>query len=365
MGVRDGIRALGPLVIAVLACGVLLVPGSAVAATVVNGNFESGNLNGWHVHRALEAGNWFAYEGSAEPLSEKRGDGRIQPPPEGNFAAIADEIDPDTLVLSQEIALEPGLEHHLSLLAYYDSYVPIAVPTPDTLSAESGQLEGQANQQFRIDVMKPGTPIESLDPADILMTVFQTNPGDPQRLPPTKLTANLSPFAGQTVRLRIAVAAHEEVLAAGVDAVSITSNLPGQPPGGSKNQGSKSPGSTLLRFGKAKLNPGNGTATLPVKVPGPGMLKAQDGSAAGSGSKAIASAASKSKALIKPVTARAKAAGTVTIHLQPTGAAHAILSHKHKLRVKVEVTYTPTGGSAHTATVPVTLKLNRGPRQPR
>jgi hypothetical protein len=307
----------------------LLAPSGAAAATVVNGDFESGTLRGWHVHLEMGGGNWFAYKGTHEPVADKRGGKAIPAPPQATYAAIADALTPDTLILSQDIALEAGLEHRLSLLVYYDSRAPIAVPTPDTLSTNEEDLEGRANQQYRIDLMRPGAPIESIDPADILRTIFRTLPGDPRELGPTRLSADLTPFAGQTVRLRIAVAIHEEVFAAGVDAVSITSSPPGQP---------KHDGPQRFSVGKAKANRKNGTATLPVRVPGPGRLKAYG-------------------RLIKPVAVRAAAAGTVKLLLRPKPSARAILQRKHRLRAKVTVTYRPSDASSEAASVPVIFKL--------
>jgi hypothetical protein len=340
MSVRGGNWRLTPLGLAAVACLGLLAPGSALAANVVNGDFESGTLDGWQVHRALEAGNWFAYSGSAEPISEKRADGPIQAPPQGRYAAIVDEVNPDTLILSQDVALGAGLSHRLNLLAYYRSYVPIAAPEPDTLSADGEALAGQANQQYRIEVMKPTAPIESVDPADILLTVFRALPGAPKAMAPTRLTADLSPFAGQTVRLRVAVAAHEEVLTGGVDAVAVESAPPGQLPPLKKG------GSAQLSFGKAKANPSNGSATLPVRVPGAGLVKAK-------------SAAK----MIRPTKVRAAGAGTVKLVLKPTSKALTTLRKKRRLRVKVAVTFEPKGGRPETATVFVLLKLKAVPRR--
>lgn len=351
MNVRGANRCLVPFVAALLA---LLAPNGAAAATVVNGDFESGTLSGWHVHESIDSGNWFAYKGTEAPIGHKRGADPVQAPPQGAYAAITDEADPDTLILYQDVALEPGYSHRLSLLTYYDSYEPIAIPTPDTLSVDEGVLGGQSNQQFRIDVMKPDAPIESVDPTDILRTLFQTKPGDPQRMQPTKVTADLSPFAGQTVRLRIANAVHEEVFNAGVDAVSISSTAPGQsPPRGSKPGAS----SNRLSLGKAKANLKNGTVTLPVQVPGPGLVTAKDKSISRPAHAARASKTREPRKLIKPVTVKAAAAGTVTIRLRPTPSARAILKQRHKLRVTVAVTYTPAGGSPETASLPVVFKL--------
>src|SRR5260221_31632 len=165
------------LSIAVLA--VALMPGDAGAATVVNGNFEAGTLNGWHVHRVTEAGNWFAYKGTDAPIGSRRKPipaDPVQAPPQGVYAATTDEANPDTLILYQDIALETGYNHQLSLLAYYNSYEPIAIPTPNTLSVDEEVLGVESNQQYRIDVMKPSAPLESIDPADILRTLLVTKP---------------------------------------------------------------------------------------------------------------------------------------------------------------------------------------------
>ena len=103
--------------------------------------------------------------------------------------------------------------------------------------------------------MKPTAPIESLNPADILTTLFANKTGDPQSMAPTTAPAPTSvPFAGQTVRLRIANAVNDSVFNAAVDAVSIASTPP----------------NNVFKKGKLKLNKSNGTATLTVTVPGRG-----------------------------------------------------------------------------------------------
>jgi hypothetical protein len=360
MGIRDAGR-LSLAAAAVLICAGLLAPGGATAANVVNGDFENGTLQGWDVHRVNGSGDWFAYragtnplnaDNTGDPIAEKRGR-PLPPPPQGKFAAIADEATSETLILSQEIGLGGGLEHRLNLLAYYESLSPLAVPAPDTLSVGDEALGGQANQQYRIDVMRPGSPIESVDPADVLLTVFRTRPGSAPTLAPTRTTADLSAFAGQKVRLRIAVAANKDLLAGGVDDVAVESAPPGKLPplGGKKPDASAS----RISFGKVKVNPANGTAVLPVKVPGAGKLSAMNARA---GAKASGSKkGGKAAKLIKPVSAKAAKAGTVKLLLRPTNAARGILELKQRLRVKVAVTYKPTGAAASTATIPVVLKL--------
>jgi hypothetical protein len=347
-------RTLVPLMATLLAAVLLVAPapGRAAAATVVNGDFESGTLSGWQVHRATEAGNWFAYQGTEPPIGRHLGAGPLQEPPQGTYAAISDLADPDTLLLYQEVTLAAGSSDQLSLLAYYNSRVPIAVPTPDTLSVAEEVLEGRQNQQFRIDVMRAGAPLESLEPSDVLLNVFQTAPGAPQVMKPTKLTADLTPFAGQTVMLRVAVAAHQELLNAGIDAVQISS--PGQGgtagsggssgSGGSKGgAGSRGGGSAAGRIslGKAKANSRNGTVALPVRVSEAGVLRARG-------------------AKVRATGAPAAKAGTVVLRLAPTGAAFATLRRRGLLRTTVAVTFTPRGGGARsTESKKIVLRLAR------
>ncbi len=353
MRVRGGGRRPVPIAVAFLVGAAILAPGGAGAATVVNGDFETGNLNGWSVHRATESGNWFAYKGTSEPIAKARGKKLAQPPPQGTYAAITDELQAESLILSQDVVLAPGMNHRLSLLVYYNSLVPLAVPSPDTLAVGDEQLGGQANQQFRVDVMRAGAPLESLDPADVLRTVFRTEIGGPTSLKPTLVTVDLSPYAGQTVKLRIANAAHQELFNAGVDAISIDSTRPGEKP---------QAGSNRFSVGKVKLNRKNGTATLAVDVSGPGTVRVK-----GEGTltappkthepKAHATMAKKRQVLIAPARVVATRAGSVTLRLKPTAPARRVLRQKHKLRVPVEVSFSPVGSSPRTVTVPVVLKL--------
>jgi hypothetical protein len=311
-----------PLFVLALA---LALPGAA-AAGVVNGGFEDG-LRGWHVQRATESGDWFAYQGTAAPIGKHRDAPPVQAPPQGERAAIADEANPDTLVLYQDVELPAGTGQQLSLLAYYDSYKPIAVPTPDTLSVDEAVLGGRANQQFRIDVVRPDAPIESVDPADVLLTVFRTKAGAPARMKPTRFTADLSALAGQTVRLRVVVAAGEEVLNGGVDAVALATA--GGGPGGSSRLG----------FGKPKVNRKTGTVLLPVQVPNTGLLSAGK------------------RKVIQTLTVKAPAAKTVTLRLRPTAATRQRLERGRKVRVEVAIVFLPAEEARETATVAVVLQM--------
>jgi len=328
----------------------LSTPLSAGAATVVNGDFETGTLSGWQVVDSSyngSEGSWFEYEEGESP----------QPPPQGTYAATTDQEGPGTHILYQNVALEPNFTHTLSMTVYYESFAPLTNPTPDTLNSSGGPSTTtfeQNNQQYRVDVIKPSAAIDSLNPADVLTTVFATKEDDPQTLPPTTLTASLTQFAGQTVRLRLVEVDNQKNFNAEIDAISIASTPVVTP----------TPPSNAFTFGKLKLDRKNGTGQLGIGVPGQGSLTVIDSR------ETVISARGRPKvkapvALIKRASLTASAAGPVTITLKPTAAGRKILKAKHKLGFSVLVTFTPTGGTAASQTFKGTLKLKAKKPKPR
>lgn len=88
--------------------------------------------------------------------------------------------------------------------------------TPATLGSNN-----VPNQQLRIDLIRPGAPLRTLNPQDILATMFRTRVGDPAELPPTRLRLDLGRFEDRTVRLRIAEVDNQFFFQAGVDALAL------------------------------------------------------------------------------------------------------------------------------------------------
>jgi hypothetical protein len=148
---------------------------------------------------------------------------------------------------------------------------------------------------------------------------------------PTRLVGDLAPFAGQTVRLRIAVAATEEVLSAAVDAVELSA------PDGTFTSSRK-----RIRPGKPRANLKKGTVVLPVRVPEAGRLVAR-------------SRSGKSRAS----SLKAARAGKVTLRLRPSRKGRAILERRHKLRVGITLTWRPLSGGQQKLRVPVAFKLRK------
>jgi hypothetical protein len=196
---------------------VLLLPGGARGATVVNGNFETGNLSSWTVVNSGSAsGNWFAYSGTTSPVSAFT----VAAPPQGTFAATTDQTGPGSHILYRDIALEAGATHTLTFTLYYANRAA-AFSTPASLSESV-----VPNQQYRVDLVKPSAPITSVAASDVLANLFQTKVGDPLILAPKAITADLTPYAGQTIRLRFAEVDNQSFFHAAVDDVKVVSVLP-------------------------------------------------------------------------------------------------------------------------------------------
>jgi len=317
---------------------ILLLAASAEAATVVNGDFESGTLNGWQVVNRPpppeQTGDWYVYTGTKLNLPLEF-EPEVPPPPAGTFAAIVSQSAPGTHILYQDVVLEASYTHQLSLTAYYRSKEALETPEPNSLLVPEAEF-GPSNQQFRIDVVKPSASIISLAPSDILATVFATKKEDPQEMGATAFTADLTPFAGQPVRLRFAELDNRGNLFAGVDSVSITSTAPPPP------LAPPAP-SNVFSFGKPALNKKKGTAKLPVTVPGTGTIQLTD--------------VKKTKKKVKGKTLQAAAADTFQLPVKLTKSGRRSLLATGKLPVRVAVKFTPTGGTAATQTRKLALKL--------
>jgi D-alanyl-D-alanine carboxypeptidase len=94
--------------------------------------------------------------------------------------------------------------------------------SPPTLDYHTAE----ANEQFRIDLIAPTAPIDSVADTDVLTNIFHTSPADPVEQQPSEVSTDLSAWQGQTVRLRLAQTDNQGPLRAAVD------NIRCQPVGG-------------------------------------------------------------------------------------------------------------------------------------
>lgn len=174
---------------------------SVAPARVTPGNldFERGNLDGWRI-RTQGGGAWRVYADGRTPPDPADSDPTVPfhvvDPPQGRFAVVTDMCSRGARILYRDVKLTDRRELRFTL--FYRGSAPLS--SSQTLDYATPY----ENTQFRVDVMKPGAPVDSLAPRDILDTVFRTTPGDPLVLGPRSVAFDLSPRAGQTVRLRFA-----------------------------------------------------------------------------------------------------------------------------------------------------------------
>lgn len=210
-------RGRGVLLTAVTIVLALILPAGAARAdtnVVLNGGFEL-RLIGWRTSTTTPfpdtPAGWFATRSDTGPVSGLP----LRPVPQGRFQAVADQTNPSSNVLYQDITV-PTDNARLELAVWYHNFAREFF-TPRTLSAEPSR----PNQQLRIDLIDPSAPLRSLVPGDVLQTLFLTRPGDPALLPTTRIGADIQGLGGVTVRLRISEVDNQSNFTVGVDAVRV------------------------------------------------------------------------------------------------------------------------------------------------
>jgi len=197
-----------------LICIILLLgfSGIAKAQLITNGGFETGDLTGWTPDiEAGSAGNFYVMSGTTTPLTTST----VLPPPQGTFAAVTDNNENGSYIIYQDITVPATGTTAFSAIVYIECEAAYVSGTDLSYSPPP-------NQQVRIDIIAPASPIRDIG-AGVLLNVFQTTPATPLTLGYTTVNADLTTFAGQTVRIRIAgVSANGGILNAAVDAVSVT-----------------------------------------------------------------------------------------------------------------------------------------------
>jgi CubicO group peptidase (beta-lactamase class C family) len=205
--------AVASLLVALVALtSFLLIKRDGQPSTFVMDAFESGSIADWKAVGS-GAGSWFVYTDGQEAPDPAQSDPNapfdVPDPPEGRYAAVTDMNGPGTRILYRDVKLDGHFT--LQLTVFYAGAGGFS--SPETLAYDVPE----ANQQFRIDLVRPSTPIDSVAQGDVLVNVFATSPGDPDRREPTAVSVDVSPWAGQTVRLRLAGTDNSGPLRVGVD----------------------------------------------------------------------------------------------------------------------------------------------------
>jgi hypothetical protein len=213
---------------------------------VLNGSFdtrdlngENGNLNGWTTFQvANSAGAWGNQTGTVSPLSSAT----VPAPTDGLYAAMLDQapLGVDTQSLLSDFGVlttRPGLSQFGTNILYQDIFIPTGTSAAtlsfslflnsgarftDSLTTPSLDYRGTtANQQFRVDILNPNANILDVG-SGVLLNVFRTSPLTSNFAGYVTITANLTQFAGKTIRLRIAGTNNQAALIAGIDNVHVT-----------------------------------------------------------------------------------------------------------------------------------------------
>jgi D-alanyl-D-alanine carboxypeptidase len=211
-GVRGRRSAVAAALVALVALGSVLVGCQAGSSTMVVEDFESGAITNWQAVGG-GSGGWLVYADGHKPPDPAQSDPNapfdVPDPPQGRFAAVTDMNGPGTRILYRDLRLEGRFTLRVSV--FYAGTGPFS--SPATLASDAPV----ANQQFRIDLVRPSAPIDSVAEGDVLVNVFGTSPGDPARRQPTEVSADVSGWAGQAVRLRLASTDNQGPLRVGVD----------------------------------------------------------------------------------------------------------------------------------------------------
>ena len=161
----------------------------------INWNLERGDLTGWQT-RSCGSGAWRVHADATR------------------FAEVTDMGAPGTRILYRDVQLDGRVTLHLTL--FYDNQAA-DFASPSSLDFD----RCRPNQQFRVEIMDPGAPVDSLVPRHVLATVFRTARGDRATLAHRRISFDLSRWAGRTIRIRFAQVDNRGPLRAGVDDVRL------------------------------------------------------------------------------------------------------------------------------------------------
>ena len=211
----------------ILFAGLLLVSCAPLTAAnlVQNGDFELG-LAGWtRVDQIGSEGTFFVQSGTSSPVNMLA----VPAPPGGTNAAMTDAAAGGSHLLYQDFVVPGAVSSANILFSLFIQNLGDQFYTPSHLDwarASTPPLEN-LNQRARVDIVTTTADPFSLDAADVLLNLFETQPTDPLVSGYTNyafdITSLLQTYSGQTLRLRFAEVDNVAPFTFGVDNVSINS----------------------------------------------------------------------------------------------------------------------------------------------
>jgi hypothetical protein len=217
-------------VLIALSATLVIGVGTAVAASIPNGDFEKGTLSNWKAKNDGD-GDWFVYKASNRELPPTVG-GATLPKPFGKFAGALKQNGPGTNYLTHTIAV-PTDATTLSVKLFW---INDGGPSPGFNSAQAAAAGywvfpgdwnaiGPPIQFFRLDLVDPSANGFTTRKSDILGTIFKPKIGTTKARSGGWINASIdvSRFAGKRVKLRLVEGDNSGFLNVGLDEVRFRS----------------------------------------------------------------------------------------------------------------------------------------------
>jgi adhesin HecA-like repeat protein len=220
---------------------------------VANGSFEANGGVGTSIfanwtsvtHPSSANTRFFVQSGNRAPIAAFA----VSPAALGSFAAMSDQPSPGATAIYQNVSVPASGRTWVQMRLFVLNQAPEFLPLPSL----DPNLEG--NQQVRVDVLNTSAGDFDVG-AGVLLNVFRTRADFPRESGYFPIAIDLAPFAGQTVRIRVAEVDNRQGLLVGVDDVRVT-NVP--------------PATC------APVRPRDATASCNLDVDGDGLLTSRDG----------------------------------------------------------------------------------------
>ena len=184
---------------------------------VSNGGFESGFASWTRADQLGSDGTFFLQSGTTSPVN---GD-PVPAPPQGTTAAMTDAQGPGAHVLYQDFSVPTADAGTLSFALFIGNRDTDFFTPSSTVGLDFSTPA--LNQQARVDIIKSTADPFSVAAADVLLNLYQTNPGDPlisgYDTITTDITTLLAAHVGEILRLRFAETDNVFTFQMGVDDV--------------------------------------------------------------------------------------------------------------------------------------------------
>jgi hypothetical protein len=224
------------LTLAAAGCCLSICAGVALAGGgIVNSGFEMNSFANWQPKQEGDSGRFVVYKGTPTvdsflTVPSPRGGisgPSLRKPRRGTYAAASIQGGPGTRLLFRTLTL--GEKRKLSFVFYADNDSgAYSNPDPDTLHEDSVQpirgypartrgIPTGGNQQYRVDIMRPGADPYSIDDGDVLKNLLASKAGDPAKQGWKRFRFNLSSLPAGKVKLRVADADENGFLQVGFD----------------------------------------------------------------------------------------------------------------------------------------------------